>query len=150
MTTKLSEVSHNPKGKITMRISLKIESRGVTVKTPGEGFFAAFDTITALTKIGYWGDLYNREAISSLRKGACREDPELRIAGAIRNGDRTAFHISYSGDFMHIGDWILRINVSKKKQPFAFVDVHFDRDSGAVEKVISHLLPPADQAQWRL
>ena len=69
----------------------------------------------------------------------------MRLAGAIRCGDRIAFHISYGGSFMRIGDWILRVNVSKKKESFAFAEVQFDSDSGAVKKVLFRHLPPADQ-----
>lgn len=128
-----------------MRISLKIETREVTVQTPGRGFMAAVDTVAALTKIGYWGDLYNRDAIDFLRTGVCLEDPELHIAGAVRCGHRTAFCISYQDSC-----WILRINVSKDKKPFASIEVQFNAHSGTVRKVILHQLPPANQVQWRL
>lgn len=128
-----------------MRISLKAETEGVTVQTPCQGFMAAVETIAALTKIKYWGRLHNRDvcnAIDFLRKGVCGEDTEMHIIGAVNNGDRTAFHVSYRGY------WILRINVIKGKEHFASVEVRFDSQSGEVIGVTLHRMPPPKQTQW--
>lgn len=134
-----------------MKTSLQIDWKGTTAEEHRQGIHEVLDAVAALTKVGTLFNLYRhyhdaRHKISFL---SADEDSMTRLIGAIRHGDRTAFHISYGGDFLHSGDWILRINVSKDKKPFASAEVRFNERSGEVKKVQFHNLPPADRVPLR-